>query len=1138
MELPEIDNNYSKILKERLDALPPLPKVAAKALELMTEQDADISQVADLIGKDQVLSAKVIEYANAAYRAVPNPITNIKRAVLTLGIKEVKDILLKVVTSEMIYKLLATSFAELQRKIGIHSYLCAVIAEALCEINYSSKKSEIFLYALLHDIGKLLLMSTFNEDFKIISSHGEELRTLQKEQQHFNLDHCLVGKWIAERWNLPKPILHAIWLHHQSPETLNTLQFVEDKISLYYVMLSNYLSHVRLVDSKSVYEHRDDIDYLCRILGLKEADLNRVVMKSIETIARTGSLFEIEPDPQEIYFGSLQRAVKQLYDLAKVQSNFDKKDQEVSRLRALIRLSAILSESKTLNSIFKAVVTFLKKVVHQDEGMIFLISFGKKKVYISVFNKDVSFYEYGLDQFFEINQTISLNKKFFQIVQNIITKFLNRGEIEKGVTFLEEFKNIVVQSALSEVQRCIYGIILPNDRLNINEFREFLSHTVDIVKNAIEGLSLYEESKKTSESLAIALSKNNEIINELRKAKKGFENLFKYSNDPIVIHSLNGSIKRVNQRFEELFGYSESEVLERNLLGLLDSAGNLKQAEIPSFWLKDEGYVFEASVSKKDGAIIPVQVSSRIVSREEGLVQSIIRDLSAEKEAAERLRLEKERLSVTLSSLGDGVIATDKDGLIILMNKAAEKITGYSYNEIGFKPLVSVFKVQGSSKENNFLEILLKTIEQRERMSVTEVGNLIDKNGQIHPVTYTISPIIGVEDTLYGTVVVFSDLTERYRLEEELFRAKKFESLALLSGGVAHDFNNILTAISGNISIAKMHLKNPDKAKEKLLIAEKAIERAKELTHQLFSFSKSGTVATKKAVDMEELIKEAVNLGTCGSAVVCELMFGERLWPVECDAGQISQVLNNLIINAKEAMSGGGRLKVSAKNQIIPAGQIPALSPGRYVLIEIQDEGPGIPHDILDRIFDPYFTTKSRGSGLGLSTVWNIVRRHGGTVLVRSTVGQGSVFSVYLPASGERPKSVPESSGVPLVRGHGNVLVMDDEEDLRQVAKEIFETLGYTVFLAENGEEALRILKSEIRFELVILDLTVRGGSGALSIVSQVKAMPNVGFVVVSTGYAADEVISNYKEYGFDLAIAKPYDLTKISEMIITLKGR
>ncbi|MFN3535619.1 MAG: ATP-binding protein, partial [Desulfatiglandales bacterium] len=314
------------------------------------------------------------------------------------------------------------------------------------------------------------------------------------------------------------------------------------------------------------------------------------------------------------------------------------------------------------------------------------------------------------------------------------------------------------------------------------------------------------------------------------------------------------------------------------------------------------------------------------------------------------------------------------------------------------------------------------------------------------------------------------------------------------------------------------------------------IGRAKELTQQLFSFSKSGGEVTKRPTKTKELIEESINLAMSGSSVKCILELDENIWNLYCDPGQINQVLNNILINAKEAMPQGGKVIVRAKNRAISPGEILGLLPGKYVLIEIEDEGAGIPSELMDKIFDPYFTTKGRGSGLGLATVWSIVKKHGGAVLVDSLVNRGTTFFVYLPAyASEIAKECEKKFEVQ--RQEGRVLVMDDEEELRIVAKEIFEAMGYEVKTANKGEEVLELMEAGEEFDIAVLDLTVKGGMGGLQIVSQVKASGRVKYVLVSTGYATDQVVLEYRNFGFDGAIEKPYDYNKVANVVINLKG-
>jgi len=295
-----------------------------------------------------------------------------------------------------------------------------------------------------------------------------------------------------------------------------------------------------------------------------------------------------------------------------------------------------------------------------------------------------------------------------------------------------------------------------------------------------------------------------------------------------------------------------------------------------------------------------------------------------------------------------------------------------------------------------------------------------------------IAPLWGSNGEVEQLLAVSRDITEQKQMEEELLRVQKLESVGILAGGIAHDFNNILTTILGNVSLAKNQVTPDDEIFELLNEAETASTRAQTLTRQLLTFAKGGA-PVKETSSIKDVIKESSLFVLRGSKAGCEFSLREDLWPAEVDVGQIGQVINNIVINANQAMPEGGIIRVAAENVIIDDGQGLPLKPGRYIRISITDHGAGIAEKHLSNIFDPYFTTKQEGSGLGLATTYSIIRKHDGQITVESKLGEGTTFHIYLPAS---DKIVPEKEEVRLIKGRGRILVMDDEVALKKNDRE------------------------------------------------------------------------------------------------------
>jgi len=507
--------------------------------------------------------------------------------------------------------------------------------------------------------------------------------------------------------------------------------------------------------------------------------------------------------------------------------------------------------------------------------------------------------------------------------------------------------------------------------------------------------------------------------------------------------------------------------------------------------------------------------------------------------AEETLATEKERLAVTLRGIGDGVITIDTGGNVVLINKMGEEITGWTQEEARGRPLSSIFQVRdektGEPLEGSKLlsgavpgvpsQAILTSRAGMERIIASKSSAIIDKNG-----------------LSIGTVLAFRDITEQRKIEQELLRTQKLESLGVLAGGIAHDFNNLLTAILGNISLAKMHLNKEDAGYERLIEAEKACIRTRDLTQQLVTFSRGG-LPVKKLTSIEELIKDSAIFAVRGSNVRCEFLIQDGLWPVEVDEGQISQVINNLVINAQQAMPGGGTVKVKAENiNTHTQGtehKLP-LEDGRYLRITIEDNGLGIPEEHLSKVFDPYFTTKQNGSGLGLATTYSIVKNHNGYIEVASKLGVGTKFFIYLPVS----DGVPQDQKVvieEIIPGSGRILVMDDEEAVRETIGEILEHLGYRVDYACDGGEAVekycKAKKAKKPFDAVIMDLTIPAGMSGKEAIQQLLKIDSRVKAIASSGYSDNPVMSEFDKHGFKGVIAKPYNISELSKVLKRVIG-
>jgi len=487
----------------------------------------------------------------------------------------------------------------------------------------------------------------------------------------------------------------------------------------------------------------------------------------------------------------------------------------------------------------------------------------------------------------------------------------------------------------------------------------------------------------------------------------------------------------------------------------------------------------------------------------------------------------------TLRSIGDGVIATDTEGRVVFVNRVAQLLTGWSEADAHGRLLSEVFLLIDQKTRTAAADPAAKVLENGSITSRPENILLVRRDGAERAISDSCAPVLDDEGAVSGVVVVFRDVTEKERMEADLLNEQKLDSIGILAGGIAHDFNNLLTAIAGNITLSKMMAPaSQDELMDCLTEAEAACLRATELTHQLLTFAKGGA-PVKRTTSLSALLRETAPFALAGSNVRCEFSIPEDLWPVEADPTQIAQVINNLIINAKQAMPNGGTIAVQARNSIVWPEHAPPTETGAYVQVSIRDQGVGIAKEDLQKIFVPYFTTKKTGTGLGLATSYSIIRNHHGYITVDSEVGVGSVFHVYLPAS---EASAEERARPEPPQGKGRLLLMDDEDMVRKVTSQMLRQLGYHVDGAADGVEIIELYRKAKEagqpYDVVIMDLTIPGGMGGRECVEKLHLIDPDAKAIVTSGYSDDPVMAEHERFGFNGVISKPWKIEALSETL------
>jgi PAS domain S-box-containing protein len=539
-------------------------------------------------------------------------------------------------------------------------------------------------------------------------------------------------------------------------------------------------------------------------------------------------------------------------------------------------------------------------------------------------------------------------------------------------------------------------------------------------------------------------------------------------------------------------------------------------------------YDIELRVLWPDGSLHWVALIGRCIydaSNKALGMSGIAQDITVRKQDEEKLLAsERELLKVTLNSLGEGVVAVDQEEKIILINETAAKLIGYSQDEALGQLLNKVLYIMDD-----------RTSEPIDRVACGTVFNhliLVTRDLQEVPVSLNSAPIKSADDQIIGMVIIIQDITEKQKTEKELLKTAKLESLGILAGGVAHDFNNILAGILVNLQLANVKLKKHQDISKHMESTIDITRKASELTKQLLTFARGGD-PVKKSASITSLLKDTVQFTLSGSKVKPEFYLPETLWAVDIDAGQISQVINNLTINAEQAMPTGGILEIYGENVVFEAaGQ---YNPGQYVKLTMKDHGIGIPDEIIDKIFDPFFTTKKIGNGLGLSTSYAIIKKHDGYLEVESAPGIGTIFYILLPASLQE-LIWTESKTEIAASGEAKILLMDDEDAIRNVGGEMLFYYGYQVTLARDGREAVELYKGAREngepFDVVIMDLTVPGGLGGIESLAILRQIDPEVKAIISSGYASDPVMSDYERYGFRGVVTKPYKFDELLEIL------
>ncbi len=506
--------------------------------------------------------------------------------------------------------------------------------------------------------------------------------------------------------------------------------------------------------------------------------------------------------------------------------------------------------------------------------------------------------------------------------------------------------------------------------------------------------------------------------------------------------------------------------------------------------------------------------------------QLFINKLSAEKS----LKESEEKYKSIIENIHIGITRTSpgEHGKHIEANSWLVNMLGYTKEELLKMPVSDLY---ADPKKRQALsdKISNQGFVQKEELQLKR------KDGTLLSVLATGKAIFDVEKKIKYFDLILHDITQEKSSQDEYLKNEKLKSIGTLAGGIAHDFNNILTGLYGNIALAKLDLPADNDALQYIEDAEQSMTKATELTQQLLTFA-SGGDPIKESIPIDILIKDTANFNLSGSNIKLMMTVDKQLWTVHADKDQLSQVISNLVINGRHAMPDGGELNILVRNIELNKNEVLSLKAGKYIKIIVGDEGIGISKDYISKIFDPYFTTKQAGCGMGLATAYSILKKHNGLITVQSEIGKGTEFNIYLPAYDSDREKKDSSTQADPNPSAAKVLIMDDDEQVCNITGKMVERFGYTAFSVSDGELALNSYKQEMeknnKYDIVLMDLTIPGGMGGKETVTKLLTIDPDAKAIVISGYSNDPVLSNFADYGFKGMLVKPFKIDELKKTI------
>jgi PAS domain S-box-containing protein len=628
-----------------------------------------------------------------------------------------------------------------------------------------------------------------------------------------------------------------------------------------------------------------------------------------------------------------------------------------------------------------------------------------------------------------------------------------------------------------------------------------------------------------------SLAQTNLTLNRMRQAIES-------ASDAIGIGDFEGNSLYHNQAHLAMFGYTVEELNAVPGGGVLFADREIALA-IHAALQAGFSWSGEADVKTRDGRRIPAFVRADIIRDDEGQpvgIFGVFTDITERRRAERQLAEQQQRLTVTLQSISDAVITTDLEGRVVLMNPAAEQLTEKGAGDMAGRPLGELFDLRDELTREKRGSPVSGLLAQRTDSRSADAYILVTPSGAERLIAENAALIKAADGSVSGAVLALRDITRERRQADETARAGKLESLGLLAGSIAHDFGNLLTAIVGNLAVAQHSPGVPAPVLDRLALVERTAWRAKDVTRQLVTFARGGE-PKKKRVELGPLIREAATFATANTAVTARFVIDPGLWAVEADEGQLVQVVNNLAVNAVQAMPEGGTLMISAENLRPGANSLAPAGDGRWVRLAVTDTGTGISPENMQRIFDPFFTTKKKGTGLGLATSYSIVKKHGGQLRVESTLGTGTTFHIILPGisnASATPWATPGRS--PAEAALGRILLLDDEQAVRESVALMLGLLNYDVVEAADGAEAVEQFQTARNtgraFDAVLLDLQVPGGLGGAETLRRLREIEPALRAIAIGEQPDDPVLRDCAAHGFAAALRKPFKMQELKQLL------